>query len=128
GGKAGGADIADGVALAHALAGLEPAQPRHVAVRRGVAAAVVDDPRAAVAVLPAGEAHLAVTRGHDRRAGAGGVVHALVRTHAAEHRVLAGVAEARADPRELDRHAQEGLLHRPAVGVVVGGAAVGEGV
>ena len=55
---------------------------RHVPVQRGVAAAVVEDHRAAVAALPADELHARIARGHDRRAGAGGVVHALVHAHA----------------------------------------------
>ena len=83
--------------------------------------------RAAIAALGAGEGHTRVAGGPDRGAVAGGVIHTTVGTDLVQHRVLAGLGEARADARELDRRAQEGLAHRPAVGVEVAGAAFGGG-
>ena len=117
------ADVADHRALRDALARLDLAEARHVAVQRGVAAAVVEDHRAAVTALPADELHARVAGGHDRRAGARGVVHALVHAHAAQHRVAAR-AEGRGQARIRDRHADEALLQRPAVGGEVLGLAV----
>src|SRR5690606_5529793 len=90
----------------------------------GVALAVVQDHGAAVAALPALEHDLGVAGGHHRGAGRRGEVHALVGAGAAEDRMLARAAEARADPGVLHRHADEGLLQRAAVLVEVLGLAV----
>ncbi|KAG1241179.1 hypothetical protein G6F68_016945 [Rhizopus microsporus] len=84
---------------------------------------MLHDDHVAVAVLPAGELARAVRGGVDRRARGRGVVHALVHAHLAQHRVLAR-AEGRAQPRERDRHADEALLQRSPVDVVVLGLAV----
>ena len=123
GGQAGGADVADHGALADLLALLQLAEARHVRVQGGVAAAVVQDHHVAVAALGADELHPGVAGGHDRGAGAGGVVHALVHAHAAQHRMPAR-AELRRQPCVRDRHADEALLQRPAVGGEVLGLAV----
>src|SRR5690606_18968464 len=118
GGQAGGADIADHRALGHVLALADLAEARHVRVQRGVALAVVEDHHVAVATLLADELHPGVAGGHDRGAGAGGVVHALVHAHLAQHRVVAR-AELGRQPRIRDRHADEALLQRAPVGGVV---------
>src|SRR3546814_4538847 len=73
--------------------------------------------------LPADEGHARGARGHDRRAGGRGEVHALVGAGAAQDRVFARAGEARTDPRVLHRNADEGLLQRPAVGAEVLGLA-----
>src|SRR5690606_27505335 len=108
-------DVTDHLSLRHALAALEPGGARHVRVQRGVALAVVEHDRVAIAALPAGRHHARIAGGHDRGAAARGVVHALVHARGAEHRV-ATVAEARAQTRVLDRTADEALLQRPAFG------------
>src|SRR5690606_26712967 len=109
------ADVADHLALRHALAALEPDGARHVRIQRGVPLAVVEHDGVAIATMPARRHHARVTGGHDRRAAARGVVHALVHARGAQYRVAA-VAEARAQPRVLDRAADETLLQRPAFG------------
>src|SRR5690606_26507849 len=124
GGPAGTADIADHRALLEPGAGLVLAEARHVRIEGGVALAVVEHHGAAIAALPADERHARVAGGHDRGAVASAVVHALVGAGAAQDRVLARAAEAGGDPRIRDRHADEGLLQRAAVGVVVTHGAV----
>src|SRR5690606_7007729 len=124
GGQAAGTDVADGGALADALSGADLGEARHVRVQRAVAAAVVEHHGAPVAALPADEGDPRVAGGHDRGAVWRGEVHALVRTGAAQHRVLARAGEARADAGVLHRHANEGLLQRAAVGIEVLGLAV----
>jgi hypothetical protein len=84
---------------------------------------MVEHHGAPVAALPAGELHARVAGGHDRGAGAGGVVHARVHPHLAQHRVPAR-AVARTQPRVRDRHADEALLQRAPVQVEVLGLAV----
>ena len=62
--RAGGADVADDLALPHAAAvARRLAEARHVAVQRAPALSVVDDDGLAVTVLPAGQFDAAVTRG-----------------------------------------------------------------
>src|SRR5690606_31140178 len=109
GGQAGAADAADHRALADALPLADVAEAGHVRVERGVAAAVVEDHGVAVAATPALELHAGVAGGHDRRAGARGVIHALVLAHVATHRMPAR-AEARTQARVLDRHADEAQI------------------
>src|SRR5690606_9205518 len=121
--QARGAHVTDHRALRYPLPGLVLAEARHVRVQRGVTAAVVEYHGAAVAALPAGELHARVAGGHDRRAGAGGVVDARVHPHLAQHRMPACTV-ARAKPRVRDRHADEALLQRTAVQVEVLGLAV----
>src|SRR5690606_28125024 len=124
GGQAGAADVADHRALLEPRAGLVLAEARHVRIEGGVALAVVEHHGAAVAALPAHERHARVAGGHDRGAVSGAVVHALVGAGAAQDRVLARAAEAGGDPRIRNRHADEGLFQRTAVGVVVTHGAV----
>src|SRR5690606_24765554 len=116
--QAGGAHVADHLALAHALSLADVGKARHVRVQRGVALAVVEDDRVAIAALAAAELHPGVAGGHDRGAGACGVVNAVVHAHGAKDR-MAAAAEARAQAGELDRRADEAALERAAVGVVV---------
>src|SRR5690606_14888154 len=118
GGQAGGADVADHRALRDRLALADLAETRHVRVQRGVALAVVEDHDVAIAALLADELHLGVAGGHDRSAGGGGVVDALVHAHLAQHGVVART-ELRGQARIRDRHADEALLQRaPVRGVV----------
>ena len=123
GGQAGGTDIADDLALADPLAGAVLAKARHVRIQRGVAATVIQDHRVAIAALHPGKLHPGIAGGHDRGAGAGGVVHALVHAHAAQYRMTAR-AEIGAQAGKLDWRADEALLQRPAVGVKVLGLAI----
>ena len=109
--QAGHADIPDHRTLVDALAGLDLAKPRHMAVQRAVVLAVVQDHHVAVAALGAHEHHPCIARRHDRRTGSGRVVHALVHAHRAQYRVLA-CAKGRADPAIGHRHADEALLQR----------------
>ena len=125
GGHTGAADVSNHRALRDALALANIAETRHVAVQRGVAAAVVQHHRAAIAALPPDRLHARIAGRLDGRAGAGGVVHALVHAHAAQHRMPAR-AEAGTQPGVRDRHADEALLQRSAVGSEVLGLAVAD--
>src|SRR5690606_24385994 len=119
------ADVADGLALADPAALLElRCEARKVTVERRRVVAVLHDDAVAVATLDAAEDDLAVARGLDRRSGRCGVVDAAMRAHRAQARMLARVAEARADPREIHWSSYERLLERPSVRTVVAGAAV----
>ena len=125
GGHAGAADVADDRALRDALALADIAEARHVAVEGGVAAAVVQDHRAAVAAVPADQLHAGIAGRLDGRAGGRGVVHALVHAGRAQHRMPA-TAEARRQTGVGNRHADEAFLQRPTVCGEVFGFAVAD--
>src|SRR5690606_19477363 len=115
--QAGGADIADDVALRdlHAApdAGLEAL---HVGVGGFVAVGVANLDVVAVAAVAAREHHRARACGHDGRAGGGGEVHALVHAGVAQHRVAAH-AEFGRNARPVNGRAHQQLLDGGAVGV-----------
>jgi hypothetical protein len=101
-----------------ALARVDLAETRHVPVQRAVAAAMVEDHHVAVAVLLAGELH---------RASPAAMIGVPVARRSPRPCACAWCrgsgaagAEGRAEPREGDRHADEALLQRPAVDVVLG--------
>ena len=83
-------------------------------------AAVPDLDQVAVSAGPSRPGDDAVARGHDRRAGIGGVVGAFVPPADAEYRVKPRAREARGDATELHRRPEECPPQRVAGGVVVG--------
>src|SRR5262249_1567918 len=116
--KAGGADIADHLALADALSDLDALRIRgHVAVGGLIAVRMLDADVLAVTAFPAGEIDRAVAGGEDRRAVAGRPVDAGVHAREAEDRMPAR-AEARSHHRVVDRLADQELL-RALAGLVV---------
>ena len=124
GAAAGGADEADDVAGAHALAGGGIGGKRaHVAVERLHAVAVAQDDGIAVAAFGAAEFHDAVGWGVNRRTGGGGVVDAGVHAQIAQYRVDAH-AEGRADAATRHGLGFKTFLQRLAVFVVVAAVAV----
>src|SRR5262249_26550196 len=126
GGEAGGADVADHLALAHASAGGQTrSQPRKVVVHGLVARAVAEAYRDAVATRPTGRDHSPV--GHGTNGGADGrrIVDGEVGTHAAQDRMWPRVGESGRDPCELERGLEEALFQRAALGIVVAVLSVG---
>ncbi|MNS65552.1 hypothetical protein D3C72_987220 [compost metagenome] len=117
GGPAGRADGADGLALAHALAGLH-VDAAQVGVGRLLVVAVVDDDDVAVAALRAGEIDRAITDRAHRGARGRRVVDAVVLAPAVQNRMHAH-REAAGHARELDRRSQVGLAQAVAVRAVV---------
>src|SRR5690606_32366587 len=95
GGKTGGADVADDLALLDRSAGANVlGEALHVGIERPVAGAVLDDHGVAVTALGTGEDHLAVPCRLDRRAAGRGVVHSLVGADLVEDGMLAALREA----------------------------------
>ena len=120
GGQSRGADVADDLPLLHGRAAADIlGEALHVRVEGPVARAVLDHHGVAIATLGAGQNDLAVTRRLDGRAARRGVVHTLVGADLVQDGMLAAFRKARADPREVDGGADEGLAHVVAVGSVV---------
>src|SRR5690606_3551094 len=101
GGAAGGADAADDLTLADALA-LVHVDAVHMRIGRGVAVGMLDAHILAVAAVPAGHLDDAVAGRLDRRADGGAEITALVHQAVAEDR-MAPHAELGAQPRAVDR-------------------------
>src|SRR5690606_19183106 len=119
GGPAGGADVADQLALFDLAAFFEPfGEAALVGIKGGILAVVLQDDDIAVAALSADEGHRAVGGGVYGCAGRGGVIDALVVTVSAVDRVLAA-AEGGADAGELQSRAQEGAAHAAAAEGIV---------
>src|SRR5207245_10163807 len=100
----GGSDVSDHLPLGHMAAGVNsPGESAQVSVPRGNAVAMADLDQVAVAAGHPGPEHDTVARSHDRRPRCGSVVGSFVMAPGSQDRVVAGTAEARRDPAELDR-------------------------
>src|SRR5690606_32830311 len=116
---AGRADIGDHLALADALAGPQAAgEPRQVSIAGLPAAGVTDADPVAIAAPATGLDDHAVGGGEHRGAARRGEVGALVHAAIAGNRVAAD-AVVGADPRAVDRRAQQEAPDILALGVEV---------
>ena len=103
-------DVADGLSLLDPCARADAAgEAAQMAVAGGDAVEVPELDQVAVAAGPSGPEHDAVARGHDRRAGRGGVVGALVPPGDARG---SGWNRARAKLEEIRRNSHRGAEER----------------
>ena len=121
GGDAGGADVADDVALDNpgTLANA-CGKARQVAIDRLVAALMPQDDHVAIAALATGKLDHGIAGGLDPGSGRRAIVDALVGADFLEHGVEARGAETGSDPGKLEWRAQECLAQAFAVRVVCG--------
>src|SRR5512146_1209500 len=118
--QAGHAHIADDLALPQTLPLAEATgKARQVAVYRGEVALMINHHHVAVAALFADEGDDAVAGDLDLGAHRRGVIDPFMRAPFVQHRMEARLAETGTDARELDRRAQEGLVHALALRRVV---------